>query len=88
MRSDGGAALPAVTRVVRGAEAIARGAIMFARPSAIVRPALVNGAAGVVIFENGRPVTIMGFTVSDGKIVEIDTVSDPERLSQLDVAVQ
>ena len=88
LRSDGGAALAAATRVVRGAEAIARSAMMFARASAIVRPALVNGAAGVIISENGRPVTIMGFTVSDGRIVEIDAVSDPDRLGQLDVATQ
>ncbi len=88
LRSDGGVALPGVTRVVRGAQAIARGAIMFARPSAVVRPAPVNGAAGVVIIENGRPVTVMGFTVSDGRIVEIDAVSDPERLSQLDVTIR
>jgi len=80
VRSDGGAARPAISRVIRGAEVVARGAMAYARPRAEVRPALVNGAAGVVIFEDGRPVTIMGFTVSVGRIVEIDSISDPNRL--------
>ena len=83
LRSDGGPARPAVSRLVRGAAAVARSAIAFARPSAVIRPALVNGAAGVVSVEDGQPVSIMGFTVSDGKIVEIDAIADPERLRQV-----
>lgn len=46
-------------------------------------PVLVNGAVGAVIVEDGRATAVMGFTVSGGKIVEIDVVADPERLSQL-----
>jgi RNA polymerase sigma factor (sigma-70 family) len=83
VRSDGGAARPAISRVIRGAEVVARGAIAYARPTAEVRPALVNGAAGVVIFDSGRPVTVMGFTVSAGRIVEIDSISDPNRLTAI-----
>jgi RNA polymerase sigma-70 factor (ECF subfamily) len=52
-----------------------------------VRPALVNGAAGVAVTVDGQPVSVMGFTVTDGKIVAIDALGDPERLSQLDLAV-
>jgi hypothetical protein len=58
----------------------------FADPSRLVRAALVNGAAGVVITADGRPVSVMGFTVSHGKIVEIDAFIDPERLSRLGLA--
>jgi RNA polymerase sigma-70 factor (ECF subfamily) len=83
VRLDGGAARPAISRVVRGAEVVARGAIAYARARAEVQPALVNGAAGVVIFEGGVPVTIMGFTVSAGRIVEIDSISDPNRLTAI-----
>ena len=50
-------------------------------------PALVNGAAGVVVAPRGRPFSIMGFTVRDGKIVAIDALADPERLSRLDLEV-
>lgn len=34
----------------------------------------------------GRPVSVMGFTVRDGKIVAIDSLADPERLKQLDLS--
>jgi RNA polymerase sigma factor (sigma-70 family) len=85
LRFDRGA-LPGSV-VVRGAEAVAARALMFADPSRLVRPALLNGAAGVVVTADGRPVSVMGFTVTDGKIVAIDVLGDPERLSRLDLAV-
>jgi RNA polymerase sigma factor (sigma-70 family) len=50
---------------------------------ASVLPVLVNGTAGAVIVEDGRATSVMGFTVSGGRIVEIDVVTDPGRLSQL-----
>jgi RNA polymerase sigma factor (sigma-70 family) len=87
LRSDGGVARPGASLVVRGATAIAGRAVMFAQPSALVRPALVNGAAGVVVTLGQEPISVWGFTVTDGKIVEIDIVADPERLRQLDLAV-
>jgi RNA polymerase sigma factor (sigma-70 family) len=83
-RSDGG---PGASVVVRGAQAVAGRALMFARPSAMVRPAVVNGAAGVVVTADGRPASVMAFTVRNGKILEIDTLSDPERLGRLDLGV-
>ena len=83
-RSDGG---PGASVVVRGAQVVAGRALMFARPSAMVRRAVVNGGAGVVVTADGRPVSVMAFTVRDGKILEIDTLSDPERLGRLDLGV-
>jgi RNA polymerase sigma factor (sigma-70 family) len=85
LRSDRGA-LPGSV-VLRGAEAVAGQAIMFAGPARIARPALVNGVAGVVVTVDGEPVSVMAFTVTDGRIVAIDALGDPERLSQLDLAV-
>jgi hypothetical protein len=87
LRSDGGPARPNATRVVRGATAVARGALSFAIPAAVLKPVLVNGAAGVVVIVAGKPFSVMGFTVVNGKIVEIDAVADPERLRQIDLAV-
>src|SRR6516225_4018185 len=87
LRSDGGTARPDISGVLRGAAAVASGALMTARPSALERPALVNGAAGVVVTAGGQPVAVIGFTVSRGKIVEIDAVADPERLLRLDLSV-
>jgi RNA polymerase sigma-70 factor (ECF subfamily) len=69
----------------RGATRVARMALAGARRSASVVHVLVNGAAGAVIVENGQLVTVMAFTVSGGKIVEIDGVSDPARLRRIDL---
>jgi RNA polymerase sigma factor (sigma-70 family) len=87
LRADGGTLRPDDTRVVRGAEQVARRALMFANLSPYVRPALVNGVAGVVVAPHGRPFSVMGFTVVGGRIVAIDALSDPERLRELDLTV-
>jgi RNA polymerase sigma factor (sigma-70 family) len=86
LRSDGGALHPDRSVVVRGAEAVARRALMFAQLSPHVRPALVNGAAGVVVAPQGRPFSVMGFTVVDGRIAAIDALADPDRLARLDIS--
>ncbi len=83
-RTDGG---PGASAIVRGAEVVAGRALMYAQPSAILRPALVNGAAGVVIMAGGKLASVIAFTVKDGRIVEIDALTDPERLGRLDLAV-
>jgi RNA polymerase sigma-70 factor (ECF subfamily) len=70
----------------RGAEVVARQAMSFAHLAPYVRPALINGAAGVVVTPEGRPFSVMAFTVVDGKVVAIDAIADPERLSRLDLS--
>jgi RNA polymerase sigma-70 factor (ECF subfamily) len=85
LRSDGGAARPSVSVVVRGAAAVAGRAISFSLPGASLRPVLVNGAAGVVVVVDGEPISVMGFTVAAGRVSEIDVLADPERLRQLDL---
>ena len=69
--------------VLRGAAAVAGQALMFAGPSRTAWPAVVNGAAGVVVTVEGRPVSVMSFTVNDGRVVAIDALGDPERLRTL-----
>jgi hypothetical protein len=86
LRADGGTARPGATVLVRGAEEMASRALTFSRLSPFVRPALVNGAAGVVVVPDGEPFSVMGFTVRGGKVVEIDALTDPERLRRLDLA--
>jgi RNA polymerase sigma factor (sigma-70 family) len=85
LRSDGGAR--GRGSVIRGPEDIARQALSFAAPARLVRPALVNGAPGVVVTVRDRPVSIMGFTVVDGRIAAIDVLTDRDRLSRLDPTV-
>ncbi len=75
------------SRVIHGAAAVARQAIMGALPAARLCPALVNGAAGVVVTVGGRPFAVMGFTVAEGKIVEIDAIADPDRVRRIAAAV-
>jgi RNA polymerase sigma-70 factor (ECF subfamily) len=88
LRADRGAVPLGASRVVRGARAVAEGALTFARLGRFARPVLVNGAAGVVArAPDGQPFAVMGFTVRRGKIVEIDILADLARLRQLDLTV-
>jgi hypothetical protein len=64
---------------------VAKQALAFAQRARSVRPALVNGTAGVVADTGGRLLAVMGFTVSDGKIVEIDILADPARLRRFNL---
>jgi RNA polymerase sigma factor (sigma-70 family) len=86
LRSDAGA-LRDGSVVVHGAQAVAEQAFMFRRLSPFVRPALVNGVAGVVVAPAGRLRSVMGFTVVDGRIVAIDALADPDRLAGIDLTV-
>jgi len=87
LRVDRGALRPDASREVRGAPAVVEQVLNFARLAAFARPALVNGAAGFVVAQHGRPVAVAGFTVAGGKIVEIDLLADPARLRELDLTV-
>jgi RNA polymerase sigma-70 factor (ECF subfamily) len=89
LRLDAGARRPTASLRIRGAAAVARQAqrgLAAALRAAQLRPALVNGAAGVVVTVRGRPVTVMGFTVADGRIAEIDAIADPERVRRIAAA--
>jgi RNA polymerase sigma factor (sigma-70 family) len=88
LRADRGALPAGASRVVRGARTVAESALKFWRVAGFARPALVNGAAGIVAFApDGRPFSVVGFTVRLGKIVEIDVLADPARLCQLDLGI-
>jgi RNA polymerase sigma-70 factor (ECF subfamily) len=72
---------------VRGAKAVARQALGYAQLGLDARPALINGVAGSVAFLHGQPFSIGAVTVRNGKIVELDFLVDPDRLSQLDLTI-
>jgi RNA polymerase sigma factor (sigma-70 family) len=80
LRTDFGARRPGAPKVFHGAAAVANQALIGALPGAELHPALINGTAGVVITVRGRPVAVMGFTVAQGKIVEIDAIAEPGRV--------
>jgi RNA polymerase sigma-70 factor (ECF subfamily) len=72
---------------VRGAAAVARQALGYARIGLDTRPALINGVAGAVAFLHGEPFSVAALTVRNGKIVELDFLNDPERLRLLDLTI-
>jgi len=82
LRVEGGA-VPGASRLIRGARTVARGASSGARGARQVRMALVNGAAGAVIFEDDRVYAVCSFTVVGARIVEIEMLTDPEQLRGL-----
>jgi RNA polymerase sigma-70 factor (ECF subfamily) len=73
--------------VIRGAQVVAEGAFAASRRARFSQPALVNGAVGLVVAPRGRLFLVLGFTITNGKIAEIDVIADPDRLRQLDLAV-
>lgn len=83
LRSDFGARRQPIPAMLRGAAAVARQAMLFALPNAVLHPALVNGAAGAVVTVGEQLYAVMGFVVADGKIVEIDVIADPERVRRI-----
>jgi RNA polymerase sigma-70 factor (ECF subfamily) len=83
LRSDVGTPRAAVE--VRGAEEVARRARSFSQTGLLRHPVLVNGGAGAVCVLDGKPFSVMAFTVAGGKIVEIDILRDADRLSQIDL---
>ena len=87
LREDFGPRRLAASRVIHGAAAVARQARIGANPAAQLHPALVNGAAGVVVTVGGRPFAVLGFTVAEGKIVAIDAFGDPQRIRRIAAAV-
>src|SRR5262249_12800826 len=88
LRADRGDMPAGPSRLVGGASEVARQATMFSSRARFARPALVNGAAGIVVFdESGQLFSVLGFIVARGRIVEIDILADPARLSQLDLSM-
>jgi RNA polymerase sigma factor (sigma-70 family) len=85
LRADVGAVPAGASRVVSGAAAVARQALAFAWRARFARPALVNGTAGLLVSDQGRPLAVMGFSIAREKIVEIDILADPARLRRLDL---
>ena len=84
LRGDPAAVQMGASGEVHGAAAVAE---TFSGRARAARPALVNGSPGLVWASGGRPIVVFEFTITHGKITEIDLLADPERLRQLDVAI-
>lgn len=84
------AALPlGASREVRGAQAVAKGALAGAQRARTAKMALalVNGSVGVVVAPRGRLSMAVTFVISGGRIAEIDVITEAARLRQLHLAM-
>jgi RNA polymerase sigma factor (sigma-70 family) len=70
---------------LRGARRVARGAVGFQAMAPFARPALINGAAGVVVFRGDQPFAVLAFTAANGRAVAIDVFADPALVGRLDL---
>lgn len=75
---------PALASEVRGVSAVAS---TFRGRAQAARPALVDGAPAAVWAPDGTPRVVFGFTIGDGKIIGIEIIADPERISEFDVVL-
>jgi RNA polymerase sigma-70 factor, ECF subfamily len=83
-RSDGGGKATALRRVEHGAERVARGLIGFTRqPPRQSTIAEVNGSPGLVLVDATGVLTVVAFTVDAGRIVAIDVVRNPDKLTSV-----
>src|SRR5262249_31694576 len=87
LRSDGGAARPGLSALVRGAQAVAERVMTFRGFDETSTRILVNGLPGGVAWAtDGSPFAVVAVTVRGGRIVAIDVLADPDRLGRLDLA--
>jgi RNA polymerase sigma-70 factor (ECF subfamily) len=85
VRADFG--VSGASREFRGADAAATNALTFSPLAQFARPALINGTAGLVVVRESGPFAVLAFTISGGRITELDILADPDRLARLDLTV-
>ena len=78
---------PAGSREVRGAAAVAGQALAYERVGLVIKPALINGAMGLVATRDGQPFSVGGFTIRRGRVVEMDWLADAARIRELDLTI-
>ena len=72
---------------IHGAEAVARQILARGAPFApLARPAIVNGAAGAIVAPGRTPIAVVGFTVVNRRIAEIDLIANPDKLRNVVLA--
>jgi RNA polymerase sigma-70 factor (ECF subfamily) len=86
LRADGGA-MKGLSRLVRGTQAVMAQAAAFSKFALSNQVVLVNGNIGLVRrLPDGRLFSVIGFTIAGDKVVEMDILADPDRLSRLDLS--
>ncbi|MGW6022662.1 sigma-70 family RNA polymerase sigma factor [Streptomyces sp. NPDC055099] len=83
LRADTGELASGLSKLVRGASAVAGQAAMFSKAAPTTEIALVNGRYGMVGVPDGEVVSVMEFTIAGGRIVELNILVDPARVRAL-----
>ncbi len=84
VRADGAAVKLGSAPEMRGADAVARSFKGRARNAQV---ALVDGAPGVVVAPHGKLLLVLRAKITNGRIVEVEAIADPQRLAELELAV-
>jgi RNA polymerase sigma-70 factor (ECF subfamily) len=87
LRVDAAAAPNGVAIALRGARAVAGGALAFGARARHARPALIDGAVGLIVAPNGRLLVVLRLTVDGDRVVAVEVIADPARLAALELAV-
>jgi RNA polymerase sigma-70 factor (ECF subfamily) len=87
LRADKAAGPTRAPLVIKGAVTVAKGAMASTPRAQVAEVALVNGGVGLVMAPHGRLSVVLGFTIVDGKITEIDVIADADRLETVTLAV-
>ncbi|WP_163990150.1 sigma-70 family RNA polymerase sigma factor [Pyxidicoccus caerfyrddinensis] len=87
LRADSASVPPGVPTELRGARTAATLALKVSRGAVYARPALVDGAVGLIVAPRGRLLRALRFTLMHGKVVQIDVVAEPASLRELDLGV-
>jgi RNA polymerase sigma-70 factor (ECF subfamily) len=74
------------SETLHGAAEIAGRATLAARLAAHSTPVLIDGLPGVAVVQNGRVVSLMAFTVADGRIVRLEVLADLARMEETGAA--
>jgi RNA polymerase sigma-70 factor (ECF subfamily) len=87
LRADATASPAGRPAVLRGADSVARGAVLSAGRAEYSQLALIDGAVGIVFAPGGRLQVVLALTISDRRIAAIDVIADPDRLRRLELAL-
>jgi RNA polymerase sigma-70 factor (ECF subfamily) len=86
LRADGGA-VKGMSRHVRGAQAVVEQAAAFSKIALSNQVVLVNGNIGILTrLPDGRLFSVISFTIAGDRVVQMDILADPDRLSRLDLS--
>jgi RNA polymerase sigma-70 factor (ECF subfamily) len=88
LRADGGVLRASQTVMLSGAEIVASQAQLARTMAPYVQRVLINGTSGAFVVRDGRPISLMSFTVVDGKVASIQVILDPERLDEVALALK